>query len=75
MVITNTEYYVKITYHENGRIHYVTPYLNECIHGIQKVYDEEGFLCTEVNWDHDELHGYIYSYDKEGNIEQVDLYR
>lgn len=75
MVITNTGYYVETTFHENGKVHYITPYLNGYMHGVQKVYNEEGFLSTEVNWDHDELHGYIYSYDKKGNIERVDLYR
>lgn len=63
------------TYHANGNVHYSTPYLNGCIHGTQKIYDKEGWLSMEINWDSDELHGYIYSYNKKGSIIQVDLYR
>jgi antitoxin component YwqK of YwqJK toxin-antitoxin module len=66
---------LETTYYDNGNIHYETPILNGCIHGTQKVYDEDGVLCMEINWVSDELHGYIYSYDKNGRTIQVDLYR
>jgi len=81
MIITDKQYnnnnmfILETTYHENGKIHYETPFLNGCIHGTQKVFDEDGVLCMEINWNSDELHGYIYSYDKNGKIIQVDLYR
>lgn len=73
-IMENNKLIEIIIYHENGVMRNTIPYVDGCIHGIEKFFDGKGELSMTIEWVNSELHGYCYAYEN-GQVEYVKHYR
>jgi antitoxin component YwqK of YwqJK toxin-antitoxin module len=65
---------IKTTYHENGKVKQVTPYLNGLRQGTVRRFNQKGILETEVDYNDDKICGKVKTYFEDGSLESVESY-
>lgn len=58
----------KKTYHRNGKVHEITPFVNGKAHGIKLEYYDDGALRKETPYDSGKVHGTVKFYYTDGKL-------
>ncbi len=64
----------KISYHANGSIKRITPYINGLREGTVKQFYQTGIIETEVDYRSGKISGKVKTYYSDGDLESVESY-